>query len=760
MQSDGSQSGTYVLLIEDDRDDFFLTQDLLQRVEGQSYRLVWSSSCDTAIQYLRERHFDAVLVDYRIGERTGLDFIKEIGPLYPNTPMILLTGLRNAEIDRAAQAAGAADYLVKDSLTEELLDRSIRYACQQAQRSALLDSILSNAASGMVALDAAATPILWNKPALRALEVDINGLSGIKAADVAVALTRISKGDGLPEEFANSQNHAFEVTANNVPGGGKIIVFHDVTRRAHAEQLLRRAVADAEAASQAKSSFLATMSHELRTPLNGILGMVRVLEATEVDEAQTECLATIRSSGDNLLRLINDVLDLSKIEAGGMDLESIEVDVTGLVDDVVRVLAPVASARNIEISAAIDPRMKRTIIADPLRLKQILMNLGSNAIKFTTEGCVLVTVGIEQTQSGREMLRFSVRDSGIGIPQDKIQHLFKKFSQVDASTTRKYGGTGLGLAICRELVALMKGRIWCESLEGEGSTFSFSVPVAGQESMMHPSIPVELQSLAMGRMLLVSRNMAIGTTLGRYMQGVGGRLDVVTELNEVAGLVAQNKFLAIIVDRQSHPVDADALLKAANLSKASAPILFALHPPNTTTSDSGMGYDLTINRPFVFASFARIGDHLRKHIRQAVTKSRPTTHSPQGRGLNILMAEDNEPNQRVAKALLRGAGFAIDIAGDGAKAVAMAAEKRYDVILMDLHMPVMDGLAATKALRVMESSRDVPIIGLTASVSREDRDLCLAAGMNDHMAKPVDWDQLIALLNKLEKELYGTAIAS
>jgi signal transduction histidine kinase len=758
MQDALEKDSTYILLIEDDRDDFFLTQDLLQRVESRQYRLVWSASCDSAIQELRERRFDAVLVDYRIGERTGLDFIKEFGPVYPNTPMILLTGLRNTEIDLAAQAAGAADYLVKDSLTEELLDRSIRYACQQVARSALLDSVLSNAAAGMVALNATGEPILWNRQALRALDIDAKGLTGVRDTDVASALTRIGQRGALPEEFRNKESHSFEVTANAVPGAGKIIVFHDVTRRARAEQLLRQAVTDAEAASQAKSSFLATMSHELRTPLNGILGMVRVLESTEIDDSQREYLSTIKSSGDNLLGLINDVLDLSKIEAGSMSLESIDIDLPTIVDDVVKMLAPIANARGIEIGCIVDPRMKRTIHGDPLRLKQILMNLGSNAVKFTSEGSVVIAVTVDQAAQGREAIRFSVSDSGIGIPSDKLQQLFKKFTQVDASTTRKYGGTGLGLAICRELVTLMQGRIWCESTDGQGSTFSFVIPVTG-ESLLHPSIPLELQSIAQAHLLLVTQSTSLSNLFGGYIKSIRGRLDVVTDTAGATALLANATYAAIILDNRTQSVEPAVLSHHISQNGGVIPIFLRLQAASISPSPIIPGFDDVLPLPFVSSTFVRLGEALRKHVRKLNPRANMAAQPVAQRGLSILMAEDNEPNQRVARALLRSAGFSIEIASDGAKAVAMATETRYDVILMDLHMPVMDGLSATRALRQLDNARNVPIIGLTASVSREDRDLCLQAGMNEHMAKPVDWDVLIATLTKLEKQIYGTALA-
>jgi signal transduction histidine kinase len=738
-------STTSVLLVEDDRDDFLLTQDILQRIENRRYRLTWVGTYESARQELRERRFDVALVDYRIGERTGLDFIRDVGPFHPGCPMILLTGLRDPDIDIAAQQAGAADYLDKDSLSEELLDRAIRYACQRAQRSALLNSLLANANAGMLALDCAGAPQVWNNQALVALDVPETLTGPQTIARISESLSRLECGGRMCEELANRSGLAYEMRANSVPGGGNVIVFHDVTRRKEEERLLRQAVCDAEAATRAKSSFLATISHELRTPLNGILGMVRVLEAGTLDEAQTSHLDTIKSSGLSLLRIINDVLDLSKIEAGRMEIEEVEFNLAEIVDDVVRLLAPDAFGKGIELAAFVDPRLAATFKGDPLRLRQVLANLIGNAIKFTAAGSVTVWAGADP-HSGTPALRFDVADTGIGIPSERADELFQPFVQVDASTTRKYGGTGLGLALCKQIVGLMGGRIWLESAPGAGSTFSFTLPLPAAGKTEAESLKSEAIALAKGKLLFVGPSAELAFLIESYARAFECELVASPNAEDALRAINATRFTAILADASLGTGEIARLAGAARQSGGRPVFQLDLH------GAAGRTGDLVLARPFVRATFDRFSQLLVKVARQGPQATPAPAAAAQA--LRVLVAEDNPANQRVTAALLRSAGWVIEIAGDGQKAVELGASGRFDVILMDVDMPILDGIEATKRLRAIDSVRHVPIIALTAKILKEDRDRCFAAGMNDYLTKPVDWDKLIALLKGLEREIY------
>ncbi len=756
-----AENETVVLLVEDDRDDFFLTQDVLQSVPNHKYSVVWAGSYERANLELLERTYDIALVDYRIGERTGLEFIREAGRKFPDTPMILLTGIIDPHIDRAAEAAGAADFLEKGAITPELLDRSIRYACKNARRRAILDAVLSNSAAGIVALDRAGLPILWNKQALRALAIDPDAPRPISSQDVLEGLARIQTDGRLPDHFSTGTDKIFEARFGVVPGDGQVIVFHDITHRMHAEELLRKSVAQAEAANMAKTNFLATMSHELRTPMNGVLGMARVLAGTPLDGEQSGYLDTIRSSGEALLGIINDVLDLSKIEAGHMGIESVDYAIGDLAHEVTMLLAPTARAKSIDLATYVDPTLPATTRGDPLRVRQLITNLIGNAIKFTDEGGV--SLWIDQVRSDNEsFLRIKVTDTGIGIPDDKRERLFKRFSQVDASTSRTHGGTGLGLALCREFVSLMGGKIECDSKPGLGSTFAVMLPMetaAGDAEI--PTLPRSRQ-LTGWRIALLGRDGPLADVLRGYVSAAGGTIEVLPCGPNALQRLGSIKSTCIVVDCSEEQSSRDEIVRlVAGKSSAQQAPFFIVTDSVSPLGGLDLDADLLLSRPFGQQSFERICNRLRR--RAPVQEIRPSTAATSGvqRSLKVLLAEDNEPNQRVARAILRGAGYAIDVAQNGHKVIELVGQKSYDVVLMDVNMPSMDGLQATQILRQTEAGRALPIIGLTASVMDGDRQRCLEAGMNDHLAKPIDWDCLITLLNRMEEEIHGScALAS
>ncbi|MBS0240830.1 MAG: response regulator [Proteobacteria bacterium] len=746
----------YVLLVEDDRDDFFLTQDLLQRIERERYWVVWAGSYERAKLELHERAFDVALVDYRIGERTGLDFIAEVGPRYPHCPMILLTGLADPDIDFAAERAGAADYLVKDSLTEALLDRSIRYARQSAQRRALLDGVLASAATGMVGLDAGGTPIIWNRKAIEALELDQSATGPVNAGDVASALSHVrAAGDSETGEFRRADGRSFEISLSRMKDGGAVAVLHDITMRVQAEAHLRRAVDEAERANKAKSSFLATMSHELRTPLNGILGMTRVLESTASNEVQRDSIDVIRSSGVTLLNIINDILDLSKIEAGRMELEHIELSVPELVDDVIRMLAPNAREKGVELAGFVDPSVTTTLRGDPLRIRQVLTNLVGNAVKFTTVGSILVTV--EAASLGAKPgLRFSVIDTGIGIPPEKLDRLFQKFSQVDASTTREFGGTGLGLALCKELIGLMGGSISCSSLPDHGSTFSFILPAEEEEQSIVLSRQAAMRCQG-SKLLVASPSAGIINVASTYARAISAGVASAATLDAARRHLEAGKFDAVIVDGTFGSAATGEFLEHTRARHAGTSRIFLLEGLPGQAAELRLPDHETLRRPFKRRTFDQILKRLKDRI--PATPARPETAvaAAEGRRLRILMAEDNIANQRVATALLKAAGFRIEIVSNGRLAVERGASGEFDIILMDVQMPVMDGLTATRHLREMDLLKHTPIVGLTAGAMEEDRNKCISAGMSDYLSKPIDWDQLLSLLDRIEKQLYASA---
>lgn len=750
MVSNSTENSTTVLVIEDDPDDFFLTEDVLKSIEGQPYRVSWSGSFESAQQLLSEQEFDVALVDYQIGKKTGLDFISEVGPYYPNCPMILLTGLRSAEIDRAAQAAGAADYLPKELLSAEFLDRTIRYTRQHAERWSLLNSILTTAASGMVAVDLSMKPIVWNVQALRALDIN-KRFSAVSWDEVAIALAGLPGEDALPSEFQNHAGKTFEVKIDDVAGVGQVIAFHDISERAEAQALLLKAVEKAEQASHEKSKFLATMSHELRTPLNGILGMVQVMKRGILDDDQMNSLDTIKGCGEGLLDMINDLLDLSKIEAGAMKIESTEFDIGDLVETTAKLLAPTAFAKELELAAFVDPTLQSKLKGDPARVKQVLINLVGNAIKFTSSGSVVISVNAQVSPSGQNMIQFDVVDSGPGIEEDQQEFLFNRFQQLDSAPSCNAGGTGLGLALCKEFVAIMNGEIGCDSAPGEGSRFWFRIP-AGNADLAHERLSQrKRQELADTTLLMVTREESMRNVVSTYIEALGGQTQFVATAREAIDALEQIGCDHIIFDGHEADGCPQALIERFRALNGDGQI-WQLQGRDQRARAEDCPFDGLLPRPFTKTSMIKLSQ-LRKPKAGSATEesdgSAPAAAQDGGRGLRILVAEDNVPSQHVAKAMLGSAGFEADIAPDGHQAVAKGKDGHYDVILMDVCMPGIDGIEAAKQIRQSDGARDVVIIGLTADITTEVD--FKAAGMDRHFLKPVDWEQLIGVLDELEK---------
>jgi two-component system, sensor histidine kinase and response regulator len=632
-------------------------------------------------------------------------------------------------------------------------------------------AVVHQSAEGILVFDAETGAILEHNPAFRrlldipesevpTLRVDDELMPGSEAlGEVIDALLREGTPLALERQLLRRNGTYLEIacslTSTMYAGSRAVcVVIRDITERRRLDAELARARDSAIESARLKSEFLANMSHEIRTPMNGVVGMSGLLLETKLTDQQRDFAETIRVSADALLTIINDILDFSKVDAGELHFEMLDLDVRSAVEGTLDLLAEHADSKGLELASLVEAGVPSNLRGDPARIRQVLMNLVGNAIKFTEQGEVVVRASLDADFADAVMVRFEVTDTGIGISEDTQARLFQAFVQADGSTTRKYGGTGLGLAISKRLVTLMGGEIGVRSAPGAGSTFWFTARFQKQATSVHADAET---TLAGRRVLIVDDNETNRKILqyqlslwGVEHQAVPGAPEALRALRDAAA--AGQPFELAILDRQMPVTDGVELARMIRRDGRLASVRMIMMTSLGDIGDSdellAAGIETCMTKPVkqaqVHDCLARVLAETQRLGRQRAAESDETVSSPAPGTVRVLVAEDTAVNRKVALLQLKQLGYVADAVANGAEAIDALSRIPYDIILMDCQMPEVDGYEATRRIR-SQGSR-IPIIAMTAHAMKGDREKCLEAGMDDYIGKPIDKTALATVL--------------
>ncbi|MCA9088204.1 MAG: response regulator [Planctomycetaceae bacterium] len=791
-----SEQPLRILLVDDDEDTFVLTRGLLSQAGIPHCELSWADSYENGLQEILLGKHDAYLIDFHLGERDGLELIKDAVDRGCRAPLILVTGQDDRNTDLDAMRAGAADYLIKGQIDAAGLERSIRYALQWARREqaesslkdseALYISLVESLPVCVLRKDLQGRFIFANKAYCEFTERRLEKILGksdfdFSPPDVAEKFRQddamvIANGEQLRAIEVNSTDgHTSWVEVIKTPvrdARGRIVgtqaIFWDVTERQLALEALERSKEAAEAASRAKSEFLANMSHEIRTPLNAVIGVTELVLDTPLNATQREYLQMVLNSGESLLSVLNDILDFSKIEAGKLNLDRRTFDLRECAGDTMKFMALRARSQDLEIACHIASDVPAAVWGDPNRLRQVLINLVGNAIKFTDAGEVMLDIEVESSDEHNAVLHFAVSDTGIGIPDVKLAAIFEAFEQADTGHTRRFGGTGLGLAICSRLVDLMGGRIWVESTPDVGSTFHFTASFEVADESVRLISPEVISRLSGTRVLVVDDHATNRRIYQEVLSNWGLHPTAVRSASEAMTLLTAadrrgEPFGLILSDVDMPVVDGFEFVRRVkdNPRLASTVIIMSSSAdrPFDVLRSEELGVSACLIKP---VKQSELFDAIAEGMGLAFAEDAHEHHvtPPEASklaSLRVLLVEDNRVNQKLAVGLLEKWGHQVTIAGNGREAVDTWNPDKFDLVIMDVQMPEMDGLEATREIRKREASLGghAPIIAMTAHAMTGDKEQCLEAGMDDYVAKPLRMQDLSAAIMRVFAQFGG-----